>query len=202
MTAGQQYKYDRTFGLRRTVLADYDITITTLGGAAPADGFIDSKKLSQYMTGSTVPASLASAKAKSRGYARYKHLVNCLCQFSALGGVISTTTAGATIDTAPGSIVLRVRMGNLESMSTQDELNAGQVLVGLAALERIVARSLIAEHTPYVMELYDVTTMPVRDTDGSDTAAQDRGMTVISDSVGALAASLAAAEAAITIAAV
>lgn len=184
-------------------MADYDITITTLGGAAPADGFIDSKNSYMYIKeAQPAPTTLANAKAKARAYARYKHIVVAMAQFSALGGVISFTPTGGGPNAAHTSVVLRVRLRSAAGLVTNDELNAGQTLTGLAAIERIVARCLIQGQNPYTMEVYDPTTFAPRDTDGADTAARPKLSSIIIDQVGALAASIAAAEAAITVVAV
>lgn len=182
---------------------DYDITITTLGGAAPADGFIDSKNSYMHIKdGGAAPTTLANAKAKARAYARYKHLVVSLAQFASLGGVISFTPTGGGPNAAPTQVVIRVRLRDAASLVTNDELNAGQTLTGLAAIERVVARCCIQGQNPYTMEIYDPTTFAPRDTDGVDTAARPKMSSIIIDSVGALAASIAAAEAAITVVAV
>jgi hypothetical protein len=179
---------------------DYDITISTLGGAAPADGFIDSQNTYAYMKANgTPPSSLPNAKAKSRAYARYKHIVFSLSQFCSLGGVIAVTPTGGDVNTAPSAIKLTVRMREPAGLVTQDELNAGQTLTGLPAIKRVVARCCIAAQGNYTMEIYDPSTVNERATDGAATTARPKQSSIIMDTVGALAANIAAAEAAITV---
>lgn len=183
-------------------MADYQITIQAsgLGGAAPADGFIDNQNIKDYMAANgTPPASLANAKAKARAYARYKLLVISLCQFSSTAGPSSITATGATIDTAATAFQFTVHMDDLSKLVTRDEQNAGQTLTGLAAIKRVVARSLIAAQMSYRFELYDPTLISERQTDGQATTQRPHTTSIIMDNVGALAASITAAETAITV---
>lgn len=179
----------------------YDVTIAAagLGGVAPADGFIDPKSSYSYMdTAGDAPNTAALGKAKMRANRRYKGLimkVHEMCN----AYVLQTTAPGATADTAPTSLTVRfeIEQGD-QVLKTADEQNAGQWLTGAAALKRCVARALMREETRN-NEYYDPTVVPGRDIDGADNAGIARGPVINIETVGALAASIATAEAAITV---
>lgn len=180
----------------------YDITIAAagLGGAAPADGFIDNKTSYGYMdTSGDAPDTLANAKAKMRANRRFK---NVIMQLHAMTNcyLVSVTKTGGTADTAPTQIVLRVDVEHGDdALKTFDIENAPTTLLtGAAALERCVARALIISETRN-SEFYDPTVVAGRDIDGDANAGTARGTVLNIETIGALAANIAAAEAAITV---
>lgn len=177
----------------------YDVAITALAGAAPADGFIDHRSSYYYMdTAQDAPNSLANAKAKFRANRRYKNVLNAVQSLGNLY-VLSTTTAGANADTAATSITIRFQVEHSEVISTPDENNVGTTLTGAAALKRAVARGMIVSNNNIRGEYYDPTLQAGRDIDGADNAGQPSGVVIRDETVGACAANLAAAEAVITV---
>lgn len=177
----------------------YDVVITTLAGAAPADGFIDPKSSYQYMDqDGDAPDSLAAAQAKFRANRRFKRLVN---EVNGLGNayLISAVTTGATADTAATSITIRFQIEHSFTPSTPDESNPGTTLTGPAAIKRAVARALVLTETNVRCEYYDPTLQVGRDIDGDPNAGQPKGAVIRDETIGACAADLATAEAAITV---
>lgn len=180
----------------------YDITIAAagLGGAAPADGFIDNKTSYGYMdTGGDAPDTLANAKAKMRANRRYKNLI---MQIQAMTNcyVTTVTKTGGTADAAPTVITIRVEVEHGdEALKTYNIETAPTVLLtGAAALKRVAARSLLIAETRNI-EVYDPTVVPGRMIDGAANAGQARGPVINIETIGALAANITAAEAAITV---
>ncbi len=174
----------------------YDITIASVGGASPSDGFIDSKNVYQYMADAspTTPTNFALATAKSRANRRHKAVVNMIDFYSNFEMVAVIQGGSPTASTNPTNMVYRV-MGDLANISTRDELNQGQTLVGEAAVKRIVARAL-AKTEKVGLEVFDPTmsTAP-----GNATSYNRTGPRFIEETVGPLYGSLAAAEASVTV---
>lgn len=178
----------------------YDVAITALNAAAPADGFIDNKSSYNYMDISgDAPDSLANAKAKFRANRRYRNVVSAV-QMMCNAYIVSTTAPGATADSPPTSITIRFQVEHDASvLSTPDETSPGTVLTGAAALKRCVARALIRESYIVRGDYYDPTVVAGRDIDGTDNAGRAKGAVIADETVGPLAANIAAAEAAITV---
>jgi hypothetical protein len=177
----------------------YDVTIAAINNAAPADGFIDPKSSYSYMdTDGDAPNTLANAKAKMRANRRYKTLIMQV-QYMMNAYVVSVSAPGATADTPATSLNVRfdIEKGD-SSLVTEDENNAGVMLTGEAALKRLVARSLLVAETRN-FEFFDPTVVPGRQIDGSANAGIARGPVINKETVGALAATIAAAEAAVTV---
>jgi hypothetical protein len=176
----------------------YDVTIAAINNAAPSDGFIDPKTAYAYMDASgDAPDTLANATAKMRANRRYKNLV---MKVQTMGNayVLSTTSDG-TADTPPTSLTVRFQIEKDDTtLTTEDENDPGTRLTGAAAIKRWVARSMMVEETRND-ELFDPTVVPGRDIDGDANAGISRGPVIKKETVGALTATIAEAEAAITV---
>jgi hypothetical protein len=178
-------------------MAVYDIAITRAEGAAPADGFIDLNKAQYYINASgDYPNTKALGEAKARGNFRYKALLSELAQISP-NQVMTVTAPGATADAAPTTLTLRVNF-NHTVLRTENELSPGTFLVDAAAVERAAARALIIASTA-VLEYFDPTTTAAKGDNAGVTAGRYYGPRFESLAVGPVAASLAAAEALITV---
>jgi hypothetical protein len=182
----------------------WDVTITAagLGGAAPADGFIDPKSTGQYIDqDATAPTTVANATAKGRANRRYREIVNAVAYW-VNAGVTGFVVTGGDANSAPTSI--KITFSANQTLQTPDENNAGVTLTGAAAIKRAVARALMASDVARKFEIYNPTSTGVnRQIDGAAPAgAQIKavGPQLIIAQVGALAANLTAAEAAITVA--
>ena len=175
----------------------YDINIAGVTAAAPADGFIDPKTVYAYtnVNANDKPSSYANSLAKSRANRRAKNVVLGL-QFYSGVQIVSVTAAGSpTASTAPTSIVYRISIDDINSVKVDDENNAGQKLTGTAALERIVARALCKQET-VLLDVLDPTTSTAP---GNTTQFARAGTRFNLETVGALYANVAAAEAGITV---
>ncbi len=178
-------------------MSTYDITIAGVGGAAPADGFIDPKTVYAYANVSSAdkPTSYANSLAKSRANRRHKNVVLGVQFFSGLQ-IVSVTVGGSpSASTAPTNIVYRVTIGNVDSVAVEDENNAGETLKGIPAIKRIIARALIKQES-ILLDVLDPTTATAP---GNNTAFARAGTRFNVETVGALYANLAAAEAGVSV---
>lgn len=181
----------------------YDITITAAGlnSTAPSDGFIDPKSSYEYMSiDGDAPDNLTNALAKMRANRRYK-LMALELDGMANFDVKSVTKTGGSADSAPSQIVIRVIFEEPDNVATADENNPGQFLRGITAIKRTVARGLIATESRNC-EVFDPTLVQGRQIDGVASTPRMRGPVIATQAIGPLAASLAAAEAAITVTAI
>lgn len=126
----------------------YQIDINQMVGAAPADGFIDRKKIQYYMvwddttnTMSGFATSFNNVIAKERANMRYLYLTETL---SATNTPISMTTvdsiSNGDANTAPSKYRILISYDRPEYLYTADELNPGIMLYGVDAIKRQVAR--------------------------------------------------------------
>lgn len=168
----------------------FDITIdgtAFAANSAPNDGFFEPSDTFD----SAWPSTRAIAIAKGRGYRRYKLLTMMLTNLGLTA--MSHTVTGGDDDTAPSSIDLTVTVVNAH---TDDEENAGQTLSGVDAIKRVVARALLVNES-YNFEIFDPTDITIVQNGANKTVK--KGITLETFAVGPIAASLAAAEGAITV---
>lgn len=183
--------------MRNTV---YNVTIqNSFGGAGSSSGFIDNKKVEQYMAANSTTTTLDQGVDKERGNYRFQSVVQNL-QLMGNIWVANTNAVGGTATTAPTSftMTLTVEAGD-DVLYTNDELNNGAVLTGNAAIKRSIARAMVSYRNGYNTEVSDQTkTTGYRD--GSTANATVRtGSRIMQIDVGALTNSVTTAEAAITV---
>lgn len=177
-------------------MSTFDIVITPgAEPAAPADGFIDIKSSDSYIKGGGMHATVAKARAKARAFRRYFKLIHQI-ENMATTSIVSATATGAAIDTAATDLKMRLAF-NTSALTTEDENNPGQLLTGAAALKRCVARALILSED-IRMEYFDPT-QPSVVQNGVAVAGARIGPRFETQTVGAIAASLTAAEALVTV---
>lgn len=167
------------------------IAAAGLGGAAPADGFIDNTKVSEYVAaGGTLPATVALHMAKERGNSRFQTLVWALNNQSN-ASITNIVATGGAADTAPTVFQFDV------TFERGDDAIANEGQTSDAAVTRIVARALMVarmDRTDY----FDPTQSAAKGDNAPNQAA--RRLDVVDDlAVAALTASLSTAETAITV---
>lgn len=125
----------------------FNVTITNgSAGAAPADGFIDSKKIENYAESlATTPSGLTLdlCMAKRRGNLRYTQIINQLQQMANCH-IMSITAAGADAAIEPTSFSFQLWTEQGGVLITEDENNPGTFLTDAAAIIRCIARALTA----------------------------------------------------------
>lgn len=140
----------------------YDVLIDNSGGnfdqPAPADGFADWVTLSEYVAGSTEPASVANSKAKARANYRWRLLTQYLNEVAWVADLSLVSNAGATVDLAPTQLQFRVAWQT--DPLVEDELNAGQYLTGTAAVRRAVVRPFVWDHNVVSLLWWDPSPLP------------------------------------------
>lgn len=160
------------------------INAAGLGGAAPADGFIDNETPRDYSKTVGFPSTANGSLAKTRANIRWKEIVQRLStQISPQ--VIEINKVGAGPDAAPTQIAFTVVYDREDFIFTSSETD-GAALNGEAAIKREVARALITDLT-HRTQIY----VPSVDN------FEDRLEVVVA---GKLATTLAAAEANIVVA--
>jgi hypothetical protein len=174
----------------------YDVTIASISKAAPADGFIDPFRIEYYRAQENAPkgTSMDVMATKKKGFVRWHRIEN---QLQCLGNIYCSniTAPGGTVNATPTSVSFRVLVEHgIESVSTPDELNVGQVLTGADALKRAVARALCSSLIAN-QEVWDPTTV-------GSTEVVSFGFRTIELNVGALAADIAEANGKINVTAV
>lgn len=178
----------------------YDVTITGASGAAPADGFIDSKTISAHLAvnADAKPTTYAQSLAKSRANRRFRNLVHALQFYAPEMEIVSVTLGGSpSAITAPTNIVLRLS-GNLEMVSIPDDnegAEAGDILEGEEALIRVIGRVLNRSESRN-MTVYDPT---LGVSNGTTVEYARRGEVTNTETIGPVYATLTAAEAAVAV---
>lgn len=174
----------------------FDITITAINKAAPADGSIDCFKMEYYrgLPGASDGNNYANMTVRRKGHVRWHKIEN---QFSTLGNlyVSNKVAAGADTNTVPTSVAFRITAENgSASLYTYDENNAGQFLTGIPAIKRVISRALTTSLVANC-EVWDPAKV-------AGTSVVIFGYRIVSVNTGALAASIAEAESNISITAV
>lgn len=176
----------------------YDITIAGVTALAPADGFIDPKTVYAYTNAADTdkPSTYAKSLEKSRANRRHKNIVLGIQFYSGMHIIRVTTGGSPSANAAPSNIVYRVAVGDINSVTVKDENNAGQTLVGIPAVKRIIARALTKVET-INLEVLDPTTSTAP---GNTTAYARAGTRFNIETIGALYANVAVADSAVTVA--
>lgn len=173
----------------------FRITISAISAAAPRDGFIDPTTIEAYRAAGSSPATYAQSVAKERANVRYRILVSELQRNGNLY-IGTVTAAGADAVTAPASLVLDVTPDlSFDPVQTEDETDPGAILTGTDAIKRMVARALM-RGTEGRREIFDPTLSAAP---GNTTQALRRTPRLEDLTTGPLVASLAAAEASVTV---
>jgi hypothetical protein len=171
----------------------YEVEITTLVGATDGDGFIDNKKIEQYMAEDDFAADVAASLAKERGNSRYEMMIGMLGMMGNLYVTSVTSDADANTDATTFAFTLVSEHG--------EDCLAAEGLVGAAALKRVIARSLLTNRIESG-DYFDPTATASENDAGLTTNVARFGTRIEKIDVGSLAANLAAAEAAITVTAI
>jgi hypothetical protein len=180
-------------------MSTYDITVAGVGGAAPADGFIDPKTVYAYMNALATdkPSSYVTSLAKSRANRRHKNVIMGIQSNSGMQIVSITATGSPDANTAPSSIVYRVEIGDINSISIADDTDiTNPPLKGIPAIKRIIANALQNAQT-LMLEVLDPTESVAP---GNTTPFARTGPRFNIETVGALHANRSAAEASVTVA--
>ncbi len=176
------------------------INATGLGGAAPADGFIDNTKMATYLAAGGSTPNIAQTLAKKRGNSRYEMMIWSMQQpFNFTVDAFVATGGGSTASPSAFQFDITVERGTAV-VYTPDESNAGQTLADTAAIKRLVARAIMlgrTDRTDYVDPT--ASNVPTGTQDNSGAAGVRRGETIADVVVGALTASLSTAESKITV---
>lgn len=174
----------------------YRLTINNATGPAPSDGFIDNKRLEQYMAEGSLPTSADASIAKERANLRFQRLIFNL-QFSGNVYVNNIEAIGADANTEPTSISMTLvcERGD-EPFIIEDTLNPGTFLRGPDALARKAAETL-AYRFDRAADYYDPTD---QETIGNLIDAPRYGNRIDQIEVGAATPDLATAIALVTIA--
>lgn len=178
----------------------YRITIAGKSGSAGAatDGFIDAKRVEQYMAEGSAPTTYVNSVAKERANLRFRFLQQQL-QLEGNIYIENIVAAGGNANTAPTSFVFTAIVERGDSvLFTRDETNNNAPLTGVDALKRMVARALIEGRT-ITTDLFDPTTSTDDGAGGTKTAAARRGIRVETLTVAGLYLNLTDATASVTV---
>jgi hypothetical protein len=172
------------------------------GNVAPSDGFIDNLDSHGYVIWDGTPleegwpSDIFAALAKSRAFIRWKALIAGLSMVVNPVDVIDVVTVGGGPSVAATGITFTVIYDRISYLTTNDEFNPGVVLLGVDAVRRFVARTLIQDIITNQVIL-DPTLITL--TAGNIVPVSHRGETFLSVEAGPLFATLELAEAAVTV---
>jgi hypothetical protein len=156
--------------------------------------------------------TLALCKAKVRANVRYREIINQLaivsnCYIEEKADIVGTNTtpnvtaAAATGKVEPTSFIFKIIVEHGDaSLSTTDELNAGQFLTSTDCIKRCVARALTNDMFRQAT-VFDPTSADTVGVWGATTSVPRYGIRIYDNTfeVGAYAANIPAAEANITV---
>ncbi len=169
--------------------AAFQVVINKLVGSSNGDGFIEPKRQDQY---ASLPTSLALSKAKVRGHHRYVWMLENLRRIANVDITALTSDATASGDATAISFTATFPHGSTYLR------HDGELLSGAAAVKRAIAISMLINRS-LLSDIVDPTTSAADSDAASSTQGVRRGYVAETLTVGALAASIAAAEAAITV---
>lgn len=187
----------------------YNVSIANSNSnSAPADGFVDSKKIENYVTSlETTPSglNLDLCEAKRRGNLRYTEIINQL-QMVANCYVIpqSVDASGADDKTEASTFAFQMWTERGGVMITEDELNPGTMLTDEDAITRCVARALTADLFKQI-DVVDPTSADSFGVYGASTSRPRQWIRTLPDAandileVGSYEADLATAESFVTV---
>jgi hypothetical protein len=123
-------------------LSYFRVTITAagLGGAAPADGFIDNETPREYSKTVGFPSTESGSLAKTRANIRWKEIIQRL-SLQITPQIMEITKIGAGPDTAPTQISFTLVYDREDFLYTTDEVTH-TALIGENAIRRDIARAL------------------------------------------------------------
>jgi hypothetical protein len=178
----------------------YRAEIELLENGATGNGFIDNKKIEQYIAEASSPTDVDASIAKERANSRFLLLVTKL-QYMANIYISNVVVTGADANTPPDVFAFTMTVEHGDGvLDTADEENEGERLTGMDCLKRWIARSLITTENSDIREYYDPTVSSSLGVNGVATANAVRyGSTIGAIEVGKLANTITAAETAITI---
>jgi hypothetical protein len=183
------------YGLEPT---SFRVVIAALGGADPADGFIDHQKMQTHMAAGSMPSTADHGRAKRRGNSRWESILASITLDFNLA-ITDLVATGATATTEATSFEFTATVDRAGAIATADENNPGDTLVDGPALRRLVARALMIERTDR-HDFIDLTETAAKGPGYNEGAMAARYAEQIEDTeVGALAGDLATAEAAVTV---
>lgn len=176
----------------------YTVAITALSGPVNSDGFIDNKKIENYMAGGSTPTTAAQSITKERGNSRYETMISTLGMLANLYVHNPVATDGlANATPSAFSFTLESEHGD-SVLVTPDESNGGALLTGALALKRVIARSLLVSKQDF-SDYYDPTLNNAITANGTMEAGARIGVRIEKVDVGKLANTISEAEAAITV---
>jgi hypothetical protein len=174
----------------------YRVQISATEGAAPRNGFVDPNTVERYrLGGEPVGFNYAAAVAKERANIRWEGMIGRL-GLMANCYISNIVTVGSDASTAPNplSFTLEIERGD-SVLYTEDELNPGAALTGIAAIKRCIARALTDNRIGFG-DIYDNT--PIQ-TEGTTVASPRTGLRVDRIEVGQVSDNLLAAEVTIAV---
>lgn len=184
--------------------AFYSVTIVNSGlnTSAPSDGFIDPTRIEAYMASGSSPTTMTHSTAKRRANRRWVAMfekISQVCNVYVDPASIIMEDNNAT--TAPSEITFTVQVdAGAEALHTENESSPGTFLTGEAALERLIARMMVAEEIR-LLDIYDPTETAAPNSWNENEQVR-RSVTVLKITVGKLANSLTDAASAITVTAI
>jgi len=134
----------------------YTVTINRIVGSGDSAGFVDSTPVQQYMVSGLTPNTLVDSMNKTRANIRYKNIIENL---QSMGNIyVPEVDSDGGINSSPTAITLTLEIERGDDiLTTQDELNSGEYLYGIAAIKRCVARGLMETRSDYTYSVYDPT---------------------------------------------
>jgi hypothetical protein len=176
----------------------YNVAITALTGSTNGGGFIDNKKIEHHMLTDDGPSDADESRDKERANIRFDTMV---AKLGLLGNLymsnVVATGANSTTDASSFTFTVESEHGD-STLYTEDENNSGVYLTGNAAIKRSVARALIIDRNDFG-DYYDPTMSNAVVNSGETVSAVRVGTRIEHVIAGALANSIANAEAAITV---
>lgn len=190
----------------------YSVTITNPNASAdlsaPSDGFIDFNTVENYSTNlETATLSFVQSTAKRRANIRYRILIlemNNVCNCYILPSSLQATNGA--INTPPSAISFQLIIEHGDSsLYTNDENNPGSYLTGIAALTRMISRSLMYSKTnngvygDFKINIYDPTATTTVGPYASSTPFPRTGERIDYLEVGALCKSFSVADSTVSV---
>lgn len=118
------------------------IDASGLGGASPADGFIDHQNPESF---NSFPSTLADSEKKERANMRWESILRQTSTTISPVFVQGIVATGSDEDTDATEFSFTLGYDREEYFKTEDEENLGTFLVDEAAIKRWVARALVQD---------------------------------------------------------
>lgn len=175
----------------------YNISISSIAGDAPSDGFVDNTTVQEYIQqGDTnLPTSVDLSLAKTRANYRWQFILQqCSLLLNPLY-TLDITATGATVNAPATSFSFTIAYDRPDYLNTEDELNPGTYLTNADAIKRFVARALCEQRTTNALTFNPTQLAGIP----SPSASSCYGESVQELTIGPLATDLTTAEASITV---